>query len=135
MFVEFDIDSNVNTEGYIVRIDESSFNDTIYIVRGATGNLTMALRSGGSPIASYIQSNISGHNKAAIAYKSGSFAFYLNGAQLGTSAATYTNGITYDEIRLGGFNASVANMTGTINQAALFKTRLTNTELAALTTL
>jgi len=136
MFVEFDIDSNVNTEGYIIRIDESSFNDTIYIVRLANGNLSMTLRSGGSGIASYTASNISGHNKAAFGYKSGNFAFYLNGTQLATSTSTYTNGITYNEIRLGAFNASgLATMAGKIKQAIVFPTRLTNTELAELTKL
>ena len=136
MYVEFDIDSAVNTEGYIFRIDTTSFNDTIYIVRGGVSNaLTMSLRSGGSTVASSSTSSTSGRNKAAIAYKSGSFAFYINGTQVGTSAATYTNGITYDDIRIGGFSAAAANMTGTINQALLFPTRLTNAQLAELTSL
>jgi len=136
LFVEFDIDSAVNTEGYIARIDVSSFNDTIYIVRSAiSATLTMALRSGGSQIASVVLNNVSGRNKAAIAYKSGQFAFYLNGTQLGISTATYTNGITYDDFRIGGFNAATSNMAGGIHQALLFKTRLTNAELETLTTL
>jgi len=136
LFAEFDIDSAVNTEGYIARIDDSSFNDTIYIVRSAiSATLTMALRSGGSAIASSVLAGVSGRNKAAIAYKSGQFAFYLNGTQLGTSLATYTNGITYNDFRIGGFLAATANMAGGIHQALLFKTRLSNSELASLTTL
>ena len=135
LFVEFDIDSAVNTEGYIFRIDTTNFNDNIYIVRVNTASLTMALRSGGSTVASSSTSSISGRNKAAIAYKSGSLAFYINGTQVGTSAATYTNGITYDDIRIGGFSAGAANMAGTINQALLFTTRLTNAQLAELTSL
>jgi hypothetical protein len=74
-----------------------------------------------------------GVNKLAFAYKSGSFALYVNGTQVATSAATYTNGITYDDIRIGGFSATTSNMSGGISQMLLFKTRLTNAQLAELT--
>ena len=135
LYVEFDINEAVNTEGYIVRIDDTSFNDTVYVSRTALKALIMNLRSGGSAIAQVSIASVSGRNKAAIAYKSGDFAFYLNGASVGTSTATYTNGITYDDFRIGGFNASTANMSGGIYQTILFPTRLTNDELSSLTTL
>lgn len=135
IYAEVNFDSNVNTEGYIVRLDDTSFNDTIIISRGNDKRLNAILRAGGSTIVNIQQDNFNGLKRVAFAYKSGSFAVYVDGVQVGTSAATYTNGITYGEVRIGGFDASTANMSGGISKVLLFKTRLTNAQLAELTTL
>ncbi len=133
IFAEVDFDAAVNTEGYIFRIDVSSFNDTVYVSRGGDKILTGGLRAGGSNVVQLQKTAFNGVNKLAFAYKSGSFALYVNGTQVATSAATYTNGITYDDIRIGGFSATTSNMSGGISQMLLFKTRLTNAQLAELT--
>jgi hypothetical protein len=133
IFLEVDFDAAVNTEGYIFRIDESSFNDTVFVSRGDDKILNGVLRVGGSTIVQLQKTAFNGVNKLAFAYKSGSCALYVNGTQAATSAATYTNGITYDDIRIGGFNATTANMCGGIKQLLLFPTRLSNSDLAALT--
>jgi hypothetical protein len=71
--------------------------------------------------------------KIAIAYKANDFAYYVNGSQITTSSSgtvpttsdfTFLYSTTND--RIGG---------KVYNQAALFKTRLTNAELASLTTI
>jgi hypothetical protein len=70
--------------------------------------------------------------KAAIAYKANDFAFYLNGAQIAvsnTGTVPACSVISYESG--GGLNPFV----GGNNQAALFPTRLTNAQLAELTTL
>jgi len=70
--------------------------------------------------------------KIAGAYKSGNNVLYVNGVQIGTSATTYTTPTLTD------FNFNVWNVFNeqkTVGQAILFKTRLTNAELASLTTL
>ena len=135
IYAEVNFDSNVNTEGYIVRLDDTSFNDTIIISRGNDKRLNAILQAGGSTIVNIQQDNFNGLKRVAFAYKSGSFAVYVDGVQVGTSAATYTNGITYGEVRIGGFDASTANMSGGISKVLLFKTRLTNAQLAELTTI
>jgi len=135
IYAEVNFDSNVNTEGYIVRLDDTSFNDTVVLSRGNDKRLNAILRAGGSTIVNIQQDNFNGLKRVAFAYKSGSFAVYVDGVQVGTSAATYTNGITYGEVRIGGFDASTANMSGGISKVLLFKTRLTNAQLAELTTL
>jgi hypothetical protein len=72
--------------------------------------------------------------KYAIAYKAGQWAWYLNGVQVGTS--TNTNVPTMSAVLLttdpGGGVGAGANP---VNQALLFKTRLTNAQLAELTSL
>jgi hypothetical protein len=74
--------------------------------------------------------------KAAFAYKSGNFAVYVNGTSLGTSTTTVTFptlSATSLNIYFGGGTLDPGRMT--TNQAILFKTRLTNAELAELTTI
>lgn len=73
--------------------------------------------------------------KMAIAYKSGDSVAYRNGVQVGTQAATFTytdlSILTYDNPAAAGTQV----ISGRHNQALLFKTRLTNAQLAELTTL
>ncbi len=134
LFAEFDISENVNTESYILRIDETSYNNTILIFRRTDKKLQAVLRSSATTIISIITTEtISDINKVALAYTSGDFAFYINGVLIGTSTSTYSNVITYDDVRIGGFNSTTANMNGKISQAILFPTRLTNDQLAELT--
>ena len=71
--------------------------------------------------------------KLAVAYKANDFAFYINGTQIatdnsGTPPATSQFALQY--------NTNNDNLTArTYNQALLFKTRLTNAQLAELTTI
>jgi hypothetical protein len=70
--------------------------------------------------------------KAAISYKSNNFAFYVNGVQIGVDASGSVPA-----------TSAIGNNSGAggsllfynINAAALWKTRLTNDELATLTTI
>ena len=70
--------------------------------------------------------------KIAFAYKSGEYALYINGAQIATSAST-TMPSSLTAYYLG--NSIGSEQSGAFSQALLFKTRLTNAELAQLTTL
>jgi hypothetical protein len=70
-----------------------------------------------------------GTNKIALAYESGSAILYLNGLSIGSNSRTYVFVSTRDTISFdnrGGYARS---------EVVLFKTRLTNAELASLTTL
>ena len=74
-----------------------------------------------------------GWHKFALAYKLNDFAFYVDGVQIGTASSgtipTGMNELFIDQYIDGGIrNASK-------NQALLFKTRLTNAQLAELTTI
>ena len=70
--------------------------------------------------------------KIAGAYKSGQNVLYVNGVQIGTTATTFTTP-TLSEFRFDVWN--VFNEQKSVAQAILFPTRLTNAELASLTTL
>jgi hypothetical protein len=74
--------------------------------------------------------------KIAYAYKSGSSALYINGALIGTSSGTFTLLSTIDDIFLNDVTTYFNYQENvSFNQVALFTTRLTNAELASITTL
>jgi hypothetical protein len=117
-----------------------------------SGNRTVAVLWGGSG-SNYIQvyilndirvgingtlllqsNNISANTryKIAVAYKSGNHALYVNGVQVATSTSTVMSTLLND-FYLG--NSFGSEQSGIYNQALLFKTRLTNAQLAELTTI
>jgi hypothetical protein len=75
--------------------------------------------------------------KIAFAYKSGESVLYVNGVSVTSSTAfTFAEGLEALFADWNGYNYGSANVgTKAINQALLFKTRLSNAELASLTTL
>ena len=73
--------------------------------------------------------------KVAVGYKQNDLILYLNGTQIGTD--TSTDIPTCAVFQLGAYPPLPNDYTndGGINQAVLFPTRLTNAELASLTTI
>jgi hypothetical protein len=73
-----------------------------------------------------------GRHKLAIAYKQNDFALYIDGQLIGTD--TSGNIPTMSAFEING--ADVSNLSyADVNAVALWKTRLTNTQLAQLTTI
>jgi len=101
----------------------SSYGQTIQ-VRVAVGGVTQCALS--TP-----QTITSGYYKVAFAYKQNDFAFYINGVQIGTDSSgtvpTCSELYLTDPVRVTSPNAP--------KEAILFPTRLSNSELASLTTL
>ena len=87
-------------------------------------------------VSSVLQAGISlansatGRFKIAAAYKANDFVLYINGTQIGTDTSGTVP--TCSEIGLFNYND---NQPLKYNQAVIFKTRLTNAELASLTTI
>jgi len=136
MFLDFVLDSVDGLNDFRFSVSEGAlYNNEIFI--GMTnGYLRAFMQESGSAV--YDSGNISPivgtRYKMALAYANNDVVFYVNGTQKNTSSsATIPN---TDEITIGNRTDSKAMVVKeTVNQAALFKTRLTNTELAALTTL
>ena len=77
----------------------------------------------------------SGTHKAAIAYKQNDVAFYLDGILIGTDTSVNISTLM-SQVNLGTIGAATSlDQPYRQTQALLFKTRLTNAELAALTTI
>ncbi len=75
--------------------------------------------------------------KVALAYKSGSWALYINGTSVLSGTQTFTFNNTLSTFLLcGAFSATNPEaIYSKINETLLFKTRLTNAQLAELTTI
>jgi hypothetical protein len=121
----------------ILAIEDWTTNSTVMRILADTstsiGAQVYVAALGGNQYVATFNSAVNGQRyKCALAYKNNDFAFYINGTQVSTaSSGTVPTSLN---VRFGAF-ISGQTMDGQINQAVLFKTRLTNAELASLTTL
>ena len=115
-------------------INDGSTLNRVYMGFNGTNFISQARSGGGASQASFTTPITNGTRyKCAFAYKLNDFALYINGVQIGTD----TSGIVPVGMSILSSNASTisdAPFFSPINQAQLYKTRLTNTELATLTT-
>jgi hypothetical protein len=137
MFVEYDQNligqsatrrimalSNGTTSNRIV-VYVSSSNKIDFYVRTSSGQLFLGTSA---------NFNTKGMHKIAAAYKNGDYVVYLDGTQIISGAGTAGTIPACNRIDLG--NQMGANdLFEPVHQAMLFKTRLSNEELAALTTI
>jgi hypothetical protein len=100
-----------------------SYGKTIQVTVTVGGALQCSLKTP--------QTLTNGYYKVAFAYKQNDFAFYVNGTQIGTDTSGSVP--TCDELYL--VDPLRINPNTTIKEAILFKTRLSNSELASLTTI
>jgi hypothetical protein len=133
-FVDFDYDnSSVQGNPILFSFKNTAFTNEVF---------AQLLASGGLQVQSYIsgalQSNLvysgatNGHHKIAYAYKQNDFILYIDGVQIAID--TSGNVSATDDFCLGYFNSALTPSCD-YNAAALWKTRLTNTQLAQLTTI
>jgi hypothetical protein len=95
--------------------------------------ITAQVFDGGNSFVSNFASAVIGQRyKCALAYKTNNFAFYVNGTQVSTGTTGSVPACL--NFQLGKFDPSQV-CDNSYKQAALFKTRLTNAELASLTTI
>jgi hypothetical protein len=118
----------------------SSGNNVNWIFFGKNSNKIRAYVKGNNLIVfdnsvTNITSNQS--MKIALAYKSGDIALYINGGLIATTTSSFTFSSSLSLIAVDSSNGTSENVTLTsiYEEVALFKTRLTNAQLAQLTTL
>jgi hypothetical protein len=118
------------------RISISSGTTANWIFIGTEGNnLRGYIRANSTVLLSDTTISTSGNDKIAIAYKSGNMALYINGAQIATSTSSLTFSATLDDISTGVAGGYSIDDTLFLSQLIIFPTRLTNAELASLTTI
>ena len=110
---------------------------SVSFLKAPNDKISAFVYNGGSALFNIVSTAISGKFKCAIAYKSGDTAFYVNGTQVGVNTTTFTPAAGLDEIYIGSYSSPYFAYDHPVecNQALLFKTRLSNEELADLTTL
>ena len=72
--------------------------------------------------------------KIALAYKSGDYAIYVNGSLVASGTTAFSFATTLNQVTLGSRHNFIGQLNDRIRAAALYTTRLTDSELAALTT-
>jgi hypothetical protein len=126
---------NVSAANDVFYLNRDS-NNSVVIRKDASNIFTGQIRASGSVTPFVGASGVTGIVKIAIAYKSGDSAMYLNGLQVGT---TRSDAITFSaalgKVTLSDTGFFTGKSPTRIRAAALYTTRLTNAELAALTTL
>lgn len=137
LFLEMNINKRVNLGGLGPNGIEISNGSTsgIYLgtAYGASQIFGVYINNAGSFSTLFSTSNNAlGTYKMAVGYSSAGFVFYLNGVQIGTSA-TLPPAVTYSFFGLMTFETITTAQGELANQALLFKTRLSNSDLAALT--
>jgi hypothetical protein len=127
VFVEVE-DLN-NFQAYI-GVDNGSVGDRIIIYGAIDSKVYVQIRKSAATVFGATSGIISGKAKAAVAFNASGAVFYVNGTQIGSgSGTTYANTLVQ-------FTMNHASQIGAkVNQALLFKTRLTNAQLAELTAL
>jgi len=117
-------------------LSDSTANNHITIDTSSSYSVFARIVAGGvtqaeiSTITSYFSNGDT--LKCAVAYAANDFAFYINGTQIGVDASGTIP--LCDDIKFARYNGSI-NAYQNVNKVLLFKSRLSNTELIALTTI
>jgi len=132
-FLNFkNIEENGTT--YLASIDNGTSSERIEIF-AYLGDISVSVRDGGVQQVNMISSvEVDGSHKIAFAYKQNDFALYIDGSQI--SLDTSGTLPTTNQIKLyGRYDEANGGGAQELKQAVLFNERLTNSELATLTTL
>ena len=120
----------------VIDISDGTENNRIMIYITSVGVFSVYVTTSGTTDGFILTSyslTAGSRYKVAVAYKSNDIAFYVNGSSLGTDNSATIPATSKLTISNGG--ASNYLLASQFNQAVIFKTRLTNAELASLTTI
>jgi len=130
LFVDVDFDTLSGLNMFVSIRPDASNKIEIY----RDGNIIYAETSSSNPF-NISKTNITaGRHKIAFAYSSGSSAMYINGVLIGSKTDTFTFTSTLDDIYINSRGTSFIEQSN-YNDFKLYNTRLSNAELATLTTL
>ena len=137
IYLEADIQKHNDSEFYIAISNGSSLGEAIYLYQPSSGALNILFRTSGLTTTIAVSSanwNI-GFNKIAIAYNSTSGEVFINGASKGTVALPALP--TCSKLTLGSRPDAPGSLVGSggYKVATLWKERLTDDQLAQLTTI
>jgi hypothetical protein len=136
LYTEVDIRTFAN-DGKILAISNGGGNDRIEIYKFTNSKIYFDRVSATQSTFTSVESSAltAGIFKVAVAYKSGDTTMYINGTQIGTIQTETFTFLPITKINIGTNRADINQLNDRIRSAAIYTTRLTNAELAALTTL
>ena len=111
--------------------------NTVSITKNSSNIIQATVYTSGPSFALNIAASgtVSGNLKIAFAYKTGESALYINGVPIGTSSTAFSFAAALSEININSTGFFEGRGNQRISALSLYTTRLTNAELAALTTL
>jgi hypothetical protein len=138
LFAEIEVSKLIGIASrYIFHISDGTTNNRIYFAfSGSSSNVLRGrIFNGGTLQCSIDTSTITstGTYKLALAYKNNDIVFYVNGVQVGVDTSATIP--TCSRVDLGQNYANTSQLSDGIKASTLWKTRLTNTQLAQLTTI
>lgn len=138
VFLDFVFKSQSNSTDGQIGISNSANSNRVIIWNNFTLNtLALQLRANGTNQISNVSLGSFVDNtryKIAVAYKSGNNSVFVNGIEVIANTASFTFSSALTDFILGGYEITPSGHQQ-INQSVLFPTRLTNAELASLTTI
>jgi hypothetical protein len=138
IYAEIKVNKLIGTASrYIFHLSDGTVNNRIYMAfSGSSSNVLRARIFNGGTLQCSIDTSAltnTGTYKLALAYKNNDIVFYVNGVQIGTDTSATIP--TCSRVDLGQNYANASQLGDGINNANIWKTRLTNAELATLTTI
>ena len=130
IFLEFQKNAGVDAANIAFTLSDGTSANLIYynfegpVIEFIASSSVQAIKSGGINL-------VAGTNKIAVYYKANDFGIYLNGVSIFTDTSGSVGAMS--KFNLGSFFNDSFPVGTPINQALLFKTRLTNAQLAELT--
>jgi len=111
--------------------------NTVSISKNSSNIIQAIVYTSGPSPAFFIAASgtVLGNLKIAFAYKTGESALYINGVPIGTSSTAFSFAAALSEININSTGFFEGRGNQRISALSLYTTRLTNAELAALTTL
>ena len=134
MFVEAKAIRSNGGEFYQASISDGTANNAAVLgFTNTAGQIRFRFENGGAVQAEIFANgvNTSTSVKMALAYKANDFVMYVNGVQAGTDTSGSVPSFTQFQFANG--TNTLTQMYGNVNQVLLFKTRLSNADLATLT--
>jgi len=134
MFIDFNRNYQTSSYDRYIAVDDgdaSIYRTGIFLIPepSVDGRIYLVIRNNNTSVFEYSYTNTTMPRlKIAMAYKSGDIAYYINGVQIATSSATFTFAHTLSKLLSTGVGQA-------INESEIYTTRLSNSELASLTTI
>ena len=135
LFVDFIAKGSYDSNNLLMLISTGSGGDLVYL-NLVSGTIEAYIAASSSQQFLYTSGTVLTANtrhKLALGYANNDIVLYHNGTQLATDTSASIPACTL--LRVGDFLGGTFQFGNTINQSILFPTRLTNAELASLTTL
>jgi hypothetical protein len=136
LFFETEVD-DPSTGNQLFSLDNGTVDDRIEIFASGSGasigNIGVYVERGSAQVINTTNVNVQGRHKIALAYKQNDYALYIDGVLKHTDTSALVPACSV--VRLVGRYDNFNEGKHKTKQALLFKTRLTNAQLAELTTL